>query len=92
MCVWVVAGGHALPPLEPADAPFRFTVGWSSLKSKKLLSSTLSNNSLMGRWMPEGFEHTNDAYLGELPWATVARENADSWSCPRFPTDKAPLS
>ena len=39
--------------------------------------------------MPEGCEHINAAYLGELPWATAARENADSWSCPRFPTDKA---
>ena len=28
----------------------------------------------MGRWMPEGGDHTNAAYLGELPWAMAAAE------------------
>ncbi len=54
------------------------------------LVTYLEQYSLMGRWMPEGFEHINTAYLGELPWAAAAKENIDidAWSRPDFPHGK----
>ena len=36
-------------------------------------------HSLMGRWMPEGCEHTDAAYLGELPWASATDEYPNTW-------------
>ena len=54
---------------------------WSQIYSwlaqpadRDALVAYLERHSLMGRWMPEGREHTNSAYLGELPWAAAARE------------------
>ena len=43
------------------------------------LVAYLERHSLMGRWMPEGREHTDSAYLGELPWAAAANEYPDFW-------------
>ena len=43
------------------------------------LVSYLEHHSLMGRWMPEGREHTDAAYLGELPWAEAANEYPATW-------------
>ena len=39
----------------------------------------IERRSLMGRWMPEGMEHTDAGYLGELPWAAAAGEFPDEW-------------
>ena len=59
---------------------------WSQIYSwlvqpadRDALVAYLERHSLMGRWMPEGREHTNSAYLGELPWAAAAREYPDTW-------------
>ena len=38
----------------------------------------IEERSLMGRWMPEGAEHIDAAYLGELPWAEAAGENVEA--------------
>ena len=43
------------------------------------LVAYLERHSLMGRWMPEGREHVDSAYLGELPWAAAANEYPDFW-------------
>ena len=54
---------------------------WSHLYSwlvrpddQDALVTHLEQRSLMGRWMPEGSDHTDAAYLGELPWAMAAAE------------------
>ena len=39
----------------------------------------IERRSLMGRWMPEGMQHTDAGYLGELPWAVAAGEFLDDW-------------
>ena len=38
------------------------------------LVAHLEQRSLMGRWMPEGDDYTDAAYLGELTWAMAAKE------------------
>ena len=38
------------------------------------LVAHLERRSLMGRWMPLGSDHTDAAYLGEMPWAVAAEE------------------
>jgi hypothetical protein len=43
------------------------------------LVSYLEARSLMGRWMPEARELTDDAYLGETPWAVASTEFPDEW-------------
>jgi hypothetical protein len=52
---------------------------WSHLYSWLVSTSNcdalvtyLDQHSLMGRWMPEARELTNDAFLGEIPWAEAA--------------------
>jgi hypothetical protein len=39
----------------------------------------LNTRSLMGRWMPEGLEITDAAYIPEIPWAAAAREYPSAW-------------
>ncbi|SDE50314.1 ATP-binding protein [Rhodococcus tukisamuensis] len=39
----------------------------------------LSENSLMGRWMPEGLSPTSVAYLGEMPWGAAANDYPQQW-------------
>ena len=39
----------------------------------------LEQRSLMNRLMPEGASHTDDAYFGELPWATSANHADSGW-------------
>ena len=53
------------------------------------LVAYLERHSLMGRWMPEGREHIDSAYLGELPWAAAANEYPDFWQeiSPRDPSE-----
>ena len=59
----------------------RRRVFWSHVYSwlvrpgdRNALVTHLEQRSLMGRWMPEGGDHTDAAYLGELPWAMAAAE------------------
>ena len=59
---------------------------WSQIYSwlvqpadRDALVAYLERHPLMGRWMPEGREHTDSAYLGELPWAAAPREYPDTW-------------
>ena len=40
----------------------------------------LESRSLMGRWMPEGDEHIDSAYLAELHWAAAAAGSTEPWS------------
>ena len=51
----------------------------------------IERHSLMGRWMPEGSQHTSTAYLGELPWAAIATEYAGSWQQVRRYDDLVPM-
>ena len=39
----------------------------------------LEQRTLMNRWMPEGVGNTDDAYLGELPWAMTREDPEDVW-------------
>ena len=39
----------------------------------------IERRSLTGRWMPEGMQHTDAGYLGELPWAAATGELLDGW-------------
>ena len=56
------------------------------------LVAHLEQHSLFGRWMPEGLEHPDGAYLGELPWATSAGEDLHSWRKIRSPADLDPIN
>lgn len=38
------------------------------------LVTYLEPRTLMGRWMPEAGDHTDAAYLGEVPWAVASTE------------------
>lgn len=52
------------------------------------LTRNLKRHSLMGRWMPEGLEHADAAYLSELPWAESANlvsETSDWIRWPQYP-------
>ena len=55
------------------------------------LVAHLEQHSLFGRWMPEGLEHPDGAYLGELPWAASAGEDLHSWRKIRSPADLDPM-
>ena len=59
--------------VDPADQP--------------KLVKYLKRQSLIGQWMPEGLEHGDAAYLGELPWAEAATfdEQSDYISWPDNP-------
>ena len=46
---------------------------------REALVAFLEQRSLMGRRMPEGREHIDDAYLGELPRAAATGEEPDAW-------------
>ncbi|QYB04263.1 ATP-binding protein [Rhodococcus sp. USK10] len=55
---------------------------YSWLVAKSNTSSVykfLSENSLMGRWMPEGSSPTSVVYLGEMPWGASANEYPQEW-------------
>lgn len=39
----------------------------------------LGRHTLMGRWMPEGGDLTDAAYLAEMPWAEAAQEYPAGW-------------
>ncbi|HEX5929530.1 MAG TPA: hypothetical protein VFY48_09060 [Solirubrobacterales bacterium] len=59
---------------------------WSHIKSwlvprehERALAEFLRTRSLMDRWMPEGMQLTDAAYLAEMPWATSTREYPDDW-------------
>ena len=44
------------------------------------LETFLARTSLMGRWMPEGRDLIDTAYLGEMPWAIAATNDESEWS------------
>ena len=87
---WVVLRAHyqwddEVPEDEEADSRPRRQL-WSQIFSwlvqpadRDDLVAYLGQHSLMGRWMPEGREHTDAAYLGELQWAASANEYPDTW-------------
>ncbi len=43
------------------------------------LVAFLGIHSLMGRWMPEPGDTSNDAYLAEMPWAAAANQYPRGW-------------
>lgn len=45
----------------------------------RTLFDFLGSRSLMNRWMPQGLEITDDAYVPEMPWAAAAHEYPPSW-------------
>ena len=70
---------------------------WCSIRSwlvqpvdRDALVEYLDGHSLMGRWMPEGCEYTDAAYLGELPWGPAVDECPDFW-CPIEAPDDSSL-
>ena len=69
-----------------AVGPRRQRSVWSFVQSwlvrhtdQNELVEYLNQRKLWGRWMPEGRNHTDAAYLGELPWAAATDEYPDSW-------------
>ena len=40
----------------------------------------LEGGARIDHWMREGRDHTDAAYLGELPWAAAAENTSDTWS------------
>ena len=87
---WVVLHAHyqwddEIPEGEEKDSRPRRQL-WSQIygwlvqpSDQDALVAYLDRHSLMGRWMPEGREHTDAAYLGELPWASATDEYPDTW-------------
>ena len=87
---WVVLHAHyqwddEIPGDEEKDSRPRRQL-WSQIYGwfvqpcdQDALVAYLDRQSLMGRWMPEGREHTDAAYLGELPWASTTDEYPDTW-------------
>ena len=72
---------------------------WSHISSwlvdpadRTTLVSFLESRTLMGKWMPEGRELIDDAYLAEMPWAFSTTEYPDEWreAWSRNPEDEAP--
>ena len=49
--------------------------------------SILNARSLMNRWMPQGTEITDDAYVAEMPWAAAASEYPPRWERVEPPED-----
>ena len=69
------------PPEDEERSTRRRRELWSHVYSwlvrpedREALVTHLEQRTLMGRWMPEGSDHTDAAYLGELPWAMAAAE------------------
>ena len=87
---WVVLHAHyqwddEIPEGEEKDSRLRRQL-WSQIygwlvqpPDQDVLVAYLERHSLMGRWMPEGCEHTDAAYLGELPWASATDEYPNTW-------------
>ena len=87
---WVVLRAHyqwddEVPEDQKADSRPRRQL-WSQIygwlvqpADQKALVDYLAKRTLMRRWMPEGREHTDAAYLGELPWAASTDECPDTW-------------
>jgi hypothetical protein len=48
-------------------------------EDRNKLVQYLGRNTMMGRWMPEGGDITDAAYLAEVPWAEAANEYPASW-------------
>ena len=74
-----------IPEGEEKDSRLRRQL-WSQIHGwlvqppdQDALVAYLERHSLMGRWMPEGCEHTDAAYLGELPWASATDEYPNTW-------------
>ena len=53
---------------------------------REKLEGSQSQGTLWGGWVPEGREHTDTAYLGELPWAAATDEYSDTWQTIRLKT------
>jgi hypothetical protein len=54
--------------------------GWIVRESDtERLRTFLQERSFMGRWMPEGREISDAAYLPEIPWAAAANEYPPEW-------------
>ena len=87
---WVVLRAHyewadKIPEDEEGQSRYRRDL-WSHIFSwlvrpsdREALVAFLEQRSLMGRWMPEGREHIDDAYLGELPWAAATGKEPNAW-------------
>lgn len=80
---WVVLRAHYDWDERPAEGENwwsrRRRSFWSQVYSwlvhpvdQPKLVKYLKRQSLIGLWMPEGLEHVDAAYLGELPWAEAA--------------------
>lgn len=77
------------PDQDPYDRPRRDL--WSHIYSWVVrrgdapsLYHALSTRTLMGRWMPEGGDVTDAAYLPEMPWAESANAHPRGWDTATF--------
>ena len=87
---WVVLHSHhdwgEKVPQDEGRSDRRCRELWSHVYSwlvrpsdSDALVKRIEERSLMGRWMPEGTEHTDAVYLGELPWAEAAGRDPEPW-------------
>ena len=87
---WVVLRAHyewadKIPEDNEGQSSYRRDL-WSHIFSwlvrpsdRAALVAFLEQRSLMGRGMPEGRRHIDDAYLGELPWAAATGKEPNAW-------------
>ena len=99
---WVVLYAHyqwddEIPEGEEKDSRLRREL-WSQIHGwlvqppdQDALVAYLERHSLMGRWMSEGCEHTDAAYLGELPWASATDEYPNTWEEVRMHGGSEPM-
>jgi hypothetical protein len=75
---------HPLPDQDENDRSRRdlwaYIFGWLVRRGDTArIYTALSERSLMGRWMPEGGDVTDAAYVPEMPWAAAANAYPPEW-------------
>lgn len=92
-CPWVALRAYDswradIPEETRYERPHRdlwsLTFSWLvPLSDAQSVAHYIEQRSLMGRWMPEGPQNIDAAYLGELPWAISCEEIDDGTNSTR---------
>ena len=59
-------------------------------EQRDAVAGYLEQRTFMNRWMPQGAEHTDSAYLGEMPWAVSCDDSEDFWKSVQHRWDEEP--